>query len=74
MKELSSEIMMDIVGELAIAMTKKNEPLVTDINDIGNLVGIAVGRHIAKLKDHGYDSTDFISGFKHGISLMDGTH
>jgi len=43
----------------------------SDISDIGNEIGIAVGKHIVKL---GLDKEDFIHGIKHGISLEDGTH
>jgi hypothetical protein len=41
-----------------------------DISDIGNEIGIAIGEHIDK------ENTveDFISGLRHGISLVDGTH
>jgi len=43
----------------------------SDISDIGNEIGIAVGKYIVK---HNLDKEDFISGIKHGISLKDGTH
>jgi hypothetical protein len=43
----------------------------SDISDIGNVIGIAVGKHIVEL---GLDKEDFINGIKHGISLKDGTH
>ena len=41
-----------------------------DISDIGNEVGIAIGRRFDK------DNTveDFISGLRHGVSLANGTH
>ncbi|MFA5207276.1 MAG: hypothetical protein WC428_01205 [Candidatus Paceibacterota bacterium] len=41
-----------------------------DISDIGNEIGIIIGKYIDK------ENTveDFIRGLKHGISLTDGTH
>jgi len=44
------------------------------IDDIGNLVGIAVGRHIANKDVYCFQKIDFLSGFEHGYSLEDGTH
>lgn len=43
-----------------------------DLSDIGNHVGIAVGEIMSDKE--GFDKEDFIRGFKHGISLTDGTH
>lgn len=41
-----------------------------DIGDVGNEIGIAIGKCLDK------DNTieDFIRGVKHGVSLVDGTH
>ncbi len=41
-----------------------------DMSDIGNEVGIAIAKYL------GGDNTieDFISGLRHGVSLVDGTH
>jgi len=42
-----------------------------DLSDIGNEIGVAVGKY------HNVpflDFEDLISGIKHGISLSDGTH
>ena len=44
-----------------------------DVGDIGNIIGIAVGKYLDK-NDIGYDKDDFMFGIKHGISLVDGTH
>ena len=41
-----------------------------DLSDCGNEIGIAVGQFF-KSKE---DIEDFITGLKHGISLVDGTH
>ena len=41
-----------------------------DISDIGNEIGIIIAEQ--DLED--MTTQDFISGIKHGISLVDGTH
>ena len=47
-----------------------------DLGDIGNEIGIAIGKYVIeeakKDDDLGVDS--FIQGLLHGISLIDGTH
>ncbi|MFA5366564.1 MAG: hypothetical protein WC333_01490 [Dehalococcoidia bacterium] len=46
-----------------------------DLSDIGNEIGIAIGKYVReKDDDSGWDLTDFIHGVKHGISLVNGTH
>lgn len=45
----------------------------TDLSDIGNLVGIAIGKYINE-KKMGFEKHSFIDGVNHGISLYDGTH
>jgi hypothetical protein len=43
-----------------------------DISDVGNEIGYTVAKYFsAKM---GWEKSDFISGIKHGISLVDGTH
>jgi hypothetical protein len=44
-----------------------------DLSDIGNEIGIVVGKYINE-KEPGYEKNFFIHGVKHGISLSDGTH
>jgi hypothetical protein len=44
-----------------------------DLSDIGNEIGVAIGKYIEKDKI-GYELSDFIAGVKHGVSLIDGTH
>ena len=41
-----------------------------DLGDVGNNIGIAVGKYI----QFGDDKDDFLHGINHGISLVDGTH
>jgi len=44
-----------------------------DISDIGNEIGIILGKYIDEHED-GWDKDSFIAGLNHGISLTDGTH
>lgn len=44
-----------------------------DLSDIGNEIGIIVGKYINEKKS-GYEKDTFMNGLKHGISLTDGTH
>jgi len=44
-----------------------------DLSDIGNEIGVVIGKHIEKNK-MGCELEDFMHGIKHGISLVDGTH
>jgi len=43
-----------------------------DISDIGNEIGIAVGEALENLTES--EVAQFIFGFKHGVSLTNGTH
>ena len=43
-----------------------------DLGDIGNEVGFAVAKHFSG--EMGFDKESFMSGIRHGISLVDGTH
>lgn len=47
-----------------------------DLSDIGNHVGLAIGKYIKidTEEELGYELIDFIYGVKHGVSLVDGTH
>ena len=44
-----------------------------DASDIGNEIGIILGKYIDENK-MGWELDAFISGIKHGISITDGTH
>jgi hypothetical protein len=44
-----------------------------DASDIGNEIGIILGKYIEENK-MGWELDSFISGIKHGISITDGTH
>jgi hypothetical protein len=43
-----------------------------DLSDIGNTIGIIIGKFICE--DMGFEEDSFIHGFKHGVSLSNGTH
>lgn len=43
-----------------------------DISDLGNEIGIAVGNHIKGMTAS--EISQFISGFRHGVSLTNNTH
>ena len=43
-----------------------------DLSDFGNAVGIVVQQLVQS--DCNCDMDDFQNGFKHGVSLIDGTH
>lgn len=43
-----------------------------DISDLGNEIGIVLGKYISD--KIGYELESFISGIKHGVSLTKGTH
>ena len=45
---------------------------VGDLSDIGNDIGIIIGKYICE--DMGFEEDSFIHGFKHGVSLSNGTH
>ena len=43
-----------------------------DISDLGNEIGYAVGNVVKDMTEQ--ETTDFIHGIRHGISLTNGTH
>ena len=43
-----------------------------DLSDIGNEIGIAIGNSLENMNSDEIDL--FIAGFKHGVSLTNGTH
>lgn len=59
----------NIISDVITKLQNIKNPMY-DISDIGNEIGIAIGKHI-KTED---DKRDLISGIEHGISLVDGSH
>lgn len=59
------EVLFEVSEKLS-----KVENNVIDISDVGNEIGIAIGKYIKNEED----KRDFVHGIYHGISLIDGTH
>jgi len=49
-----------------------SENISADMSDLGNEIGVAVAKHFSG--EMGFDKESFLSGIRHGISLVDGTH
>ncbi len=65
----SKEIIEDIKNQL------NNMKYEGDFSDIGNEIGIAIAKYIKPSNvELGYETEDIISGIKHGVSLIDGSH
>ncbi len=58
---------VEIIGKI-----KSADYYVGDLSDIGNSIGIIIGKYICD--DMGFEEDSFIHGFKHGVSLSNGTH
>lgn len=63
----------DIVQELVESLNHSSIKTGCDMSDIGNEIGLALGKYISKDKI-GFELDSLISGIRHGISLVDGTH
>ena len=60
----------DIANSLKVSTGGMN--FIGDISDLGNEIGVVVGLAFKDMTDE--DITDFIQGFRHGVSLTNGTH
>jgi len=58
--------------EKIINEIKSSEYYKGDLSDLGNNIGILVGKYLSN--DLGFEEDDFMSGLKHGISISNGTH
>lgn len=66
--------LQDITSDLIEHLQKSTKlPPGCDLSDLGNEIGISVGKHINEAKT-GYEMDSFIAGIRHGISLTNGTH
>lgn len=63
----------DIIGDLAESLKYSKLQNGCDLSDIGNEIGLAIGKYIEKDK-LGYEIESLIAGIKHGVNLVDGTH
>jgi len=77
--------MIDTIDKLIAALNKdkimfekfeKIRPtLKPDLSDLGNTVGFIIGTAIKEREgEKDFNKEEFLRGFKHGISLTDGTH
>lgn len=59
-----------IINEIDMQLSIASNNYEGDISDIGNEIGIVIGKYLDK------DNTieDFIHGVRHGVSLTNGTH
>ena len=71
-KKNMEKIIQNLVEETGKLLVARSEDIgyYGDISDFGNEVGVVVGQHFKKKQD----IEDFITGLRHGISLVDGTH
>lgn len=60
----------DIANSLKVSTSGMN--YIGDISDLGNEIGVVVGSAFKEMTNE--DITEFIHGFRHGISLTNGTH
>lgn len=63
----------EIVRDLISHLYHVKLPCGSDLSDIGNEIGIALGK-LVKEDKLGYELDSLIAGIRHGISLVDGTH
>lgn len=61
-----------VIIEKLISYFEENKAKIADMSDVGNEIGIAIGKFISEKQ--GYELQDFLSGIKHGVSLAKGTH
>jgi hypothetical protein len=63
----------EVANELITHFHSVNLKPGCDLSDIGNEIGIALGKTVNEDK-LGYEIDSLIAGIKHGISLRNGTH
>lgn len=63
-------IFKEVIDSIVRELTKKNIPI-GDLGDVGNIIGVAVGKITCKSGTIQYfEEDDFNLGFNHGYSLM----
>ena len=70
-KHVPREYTMDNLNDI-IDQLKGKTNYFGDMSDLGNDIGVVVGKVYQNMTKEDID--DFISGFKHGVSLTNGTH
>ena len=69
-REFNKTKLNAIANSLKDAVNRMN--YAGDISDLGNEIGLAVGSTFNNMTEE--EIRDFISGFRHGVSLANGTH
>jgi hypothetical protein len=69
-REFNKTKLNAIANSLKDAVNRMN--YAGDISDLGNEIGLAVGSTFNNMTEE--EIRDFISGFRHGMSLANGTH
>jgi hypothetical protein len=59
----------EVLSEISERLSKVTNYMI-DISDVGNEIGIAIGKYIKSEEE----KKAFVDGIYHGISLIDGTH
>ena len=71
MKDKRADLRRELIEVIQMWNTIENRQ--EDLSDLGNEIGIIVGKYFKK-KKMGYQIPSFMSGLNHGFSLADGTH
>lgn len=62
----------EILTRINSILSHTNVTYLGDLSDVGNEIGYAIGQIIENMTQEEIDA--FITGFKHGVSLTNGTH
>jgi hypothetical protein len=62
----------EILDEIGYILYSTHYIYQGDLSDVGNEIGYAVGQVFENMTQEQIDA--FITGFKHGVSLTNGTH
>ncbi len=66
----SPKVFEDLIEDLKERHKEIN--YIGDVSDMGNEIGVSVGKRYPNMNQ--IEIENFISGFKHGVSLTNGTH
>ena len=64
----------DVLAQVALSISERllDIKYYGDVSDLGNEIGYTVGNIVTDMTEQ--ETTDFIHGIRHGISLTNGTH
>jgi hypothetical protein len=64
----------NVLAQISLSMSERLFEIkyYGDVSDLGNEIGYVVGNVLKDMSEQ--ETTDFIHGIKHGISLTNGTH